>query len=585
VTLFTWGVWAVMLFTGLQLIWRFGSNVPSWDDWDLVPTVTGNQPVTADWLWSQHNEHRVPVPRLLMLAVLRLTVLDFRSLMYFNVLAMAALASAMMLAAKRLRGNASYADAFFPLVLLSWGQAANLLWGWQLQFFSSALLAGVALLAIVGVGAGTRTRAAVVVVGTCTVLLTLCGANGLGMVPALAGWLLYMAYDLRRSGEPGALRTSAVAVGLAAAAVALTLLYFVGYKPVPYHPRTAGLLATINTSAKFLTIGLGPGVRGLWPWSGIAMLLTLLLTVLLLVRVWLAQPAERRRAAGLLLFLGALGSLALALGLGRNGFETRYITLAVPVWCGVYFAWSIYGSRAVNASARGALLLTTLALFWPNTQFGENYARDLRNHLLSFERDVAAGIPPFRLVQRHAAYLHPHHDIPTDYMPMLRQAGVGWFRMLRDDPPFREVPIPLVPAELHDATWQDSTIHSLSATPYVEFELPQDQYTAGLRMTYQQHNADGTEPYVSVYWARLGEKLVQHHFTEEPWARFRKYSPTGDRANWPKGTWLRLNDPGATMTVWMDDIVGRLRIYPDSRPGTFRITKLVLLVPADSTAR
>src|SRR5829696_4373566 len=141
-----------MLVGALALVATYGSNVPFLDDWDIVPTVTGNQPVTADWLWSQHNEHRVPVPRLLMLAVTGLTVVDFRALMYFNVLTVGALTLAMMLVAKRLRGATSYADAFFPLLLLHWGQAANFLWGWQLQFFSSVVLAGVALLMIVQMG-------------------------------------------------------------------------------------------------------------------------------------------------------------------------------------------------------------------------------------------------------------------------------------------------------------------------------------------------------------------------------------------------------------------------------------------------
>ena len=57
-------VWAVMLLASIVFIARFGSNVPSWDDWDQVPTATGHQPVTWEWLWSQHNEHRVPLPRL-----------------------------------------------------------------------------------------------------------------------------------------------------------------------------------------------------------------------------------------------------------------------------------------------------------------------------------------------------------------------------------------------------------------------------------------------------------------------------------------------------------------------------------------
>ena len=53
---------------------HYASNVPSWDDWDMVPTLTRNQPITWEWLWSQHNEHRVPLPRLMFLGLDRLAV-------------------------------------------------------------------------------------------------------------------------------------------------------------------------------------------------------------------------------------------------------------------------------------------------------------------------------------------------------------------------------------------------------------------------------------------------------------------------------------------------------------------------------
>src|SRR5215467_3770536 len=131
--LIVWGTWSVMLVAALFLVGHYGSNVPSWDDWDMVPTLTGTQPITASWLWSQHNEHRVPVLRLVLLGLHRITAINFRTPMFFNVLALGALGFAMIRAAQRLRGWISYSDAFFPLLLLHWGQAPTFLWGWQLQ--------------------------------------------------------------------------------------------------------------------------------------------------------------------------------------------------------------------------------------------------------------------------------------------------------------------------------------------------------------------------------------------------------------------------------------------------------------------
>src|ERR687891_1302134 len=96
---FVWALWSAMSVAALLFVARYASNVPSWDDWDMVPTLTGNQPVTWNWLWSQHNEHRVPLPRLIFLGLNRLALVDMRVTMYFDILLMAALAGAMIVAA------------------------------------------------------------------------------------------------------------------------------------------------------------------------------------------------------------------------------------------------------------------------------------------------------------------------------------------------------------------------------------------------------------------------------------------------------------------------------------------------------
>src|SRR5919198_6761121 len=112
-----WAAWAAALLAALLFVWRFGSNVPSWDDWDMIPVLTHRQPVTWDWLWSQHNEHRVPLPRLVFLGLDRLFGVDMRVTMYFDVLLMAAVAAGGVIEADRLRGGARGGGGFFPTPL------------------------------------------------------------------------------------------------------------------------------------------------------------------------------------------------------------------------------------------------------------------------------------------------------------------------------------------------------------------------------------------------------------------------------------------------------------------------------------
>jgi len=48
------------------------SSLPFWDGWVHVAFVArGGNPYTLAWLWSQHNEHRMLIPRLFWLADLR----------------------------------------------------------------------------------------------------------------------------------------------------------------------------------------------------------------------------------------------------------------------------------------------------------------------------------------------------------------------------------------------------------------------------------------------------------------------------------------------------------------------------------
>src|ERR1700740_3081887 len=101
-----------MLVAALAFVGKYGSNVPYWDEWNMVPVLVGDQPVDAHWLWSEHNGHRIPLPRLLLLGLYKLTGSDFRAGMYFNVFALGALAFTMIWVAKGQRGETSYADAF-----------------------------------------------------------------------------------------------------------------------------------------------------------------------------------------------------------------------------------------------------------------------------------------------------------------------------------------------------------------------------------------------------------------------------------------------------------------------------------------
>ena len=214
----------------------------------MVAAMTGHEPDLPRWLWSQNSEHRLPLPRLVNLALLRATG-DFRSTMVFDTLALAAVAAGMILVARRFRdGRTSLADAFFPLLLLHLGNWDNLVWAWQIQFVLPTVLACALLLVIVARPSlvharESRSRAR--------------SRSSACRSPAPTGWCS------RRRSPPGSRTRRGSGGGTRAAsrercpgwrpgppprAALLCAVYFVGYEASPWNAPSPGLGATLATS-------------------------------------------------------------------------------------------------------------------------------------------------------------------------------------------------------------------------------------------------------------------------------------------------------------------------------------------------
>src|SRR5262245_50203069 len=116
-------VWAAATLLAVGFALRFGHDAPWADEWEFVPALVGDEP-GVPWLWTQHNEHRLPLPRLLYLGLFHLT-LDFRTGMLLQVAVLSGLAWGVMRLTETIRSRPAWADAFFPLILLHPGHAEN----------------------------------------------------------------------------------------------------------------------------------------------------------------------------------------------------------------------------------------------------------------------------------------------------------------------------------------------------------------------------------------------------------------------------------------------------------------------------
>ena len=559
---FCWGVWSALTLAALWFVAAFGPEVPLGDDYAIVPQLTGQRPVTPAWLWSLHNEHRIPLSRLGLLGLYRVSGNDFRAGMFATVGCLAALSALLMWAAASNRSGPSYADALFPIALLNWGHHNNLLWNWQIQFGLSTLLAGGAG-ALIAFG-GDRLRGPWLIgLAVLLVLLALIGANGLAMVPPLACWLigLGLARIVRGDRRGGWLLASALPGTIA------TAFYFVDYQRPPQIDRNGALTPILRTAVQFLALGIGPVGSAAWRVAGGLVAALAASSALLLVATALRHPERRPRALGMLAVLGGFGLLTLGLAWGRAGggeragLEPRYVTLAAPIPCLAVLCWTLHGGPILRRLIPMTAFAAFCVLLWPNASIGLQQARDRRMRSDAVLEDLRAGLPPSAIISRHTPFLHTSQDDLAAMLPLLRRARVGPFRTLGDDLPMEEIRLSPAPTALSLARWdpKTETIEVTGVDPWATYALDRRRQVVGIRIRYDHDNSMGIPARFKLDWRRSDQPGYPSDQSDNRWTL-----PTG---------------PDRETTVWIDEPIDAFRIQPDNRPCRFRIRALTLLVP------
>jgi hypothetical protein len=410
-------------------------DVPIADDWHLVPAYTGHEAVTLSWLWAAHNEHRLPLTKLLLILGGAVTGHDYRAGELLSALALSALAGSMIATAGRLRGGTSLADVFFPLALLHWGQSQTLLISFSLNLVLSTVLAGLALQVIVRVRR-VPTAGQGALFGVLVLALPLCGLNGVALVPPLAVWLSVAAVARWRSGDATGRRVGAVWLLLALAALGLAVVCVASMQPPQGNARPSAEQVA-RTAAQFLAEGIGPLAEPTWPFSGAVVAGLAAMTLFRLRQEWRGEPAERLRVLGLLAFGAAIVTLALAIGWGRGligpraGLATRYGTMAAPALCLAYFV----ARGAPRRAAAGVLTAVMVGLFVHNTYHGIDRAGARRAEMHELQADVAAGLTPAEMAKKWAFIYNPKGEaILAEFFEMLREAHQGPYRAKNNSP-------------------------------------------------------------------------------------------------------------------------------------------------------
>jgi hypothetical protein len=432
---------AVLLF---GFVGRYAAKLPVFDEFCHLEILLGDPSYWLRGLFWQHNEHRLPLPRAVYFVLMKATGFDFKAPCIFNAACLSLATIALLIAVRRARGHFDYADAFLPLVVMSVGQWENLLWGFQVQFVLSTTLVLVFVALVIDPRFPTSTGR-VAIAGLTGVLLALCGANGVALGPALAGFLGWLGVRALRQTNAETRRPAFVALIGAFLVAALVPAYFLTLTRAEHHPPATPLAAMKGTVEMFaLTIGpvgrlaQGPEASG-WPVFGIAVLALLLPTAALIL--WAFRDPQRRvQAAGVSAVAVGVCCLAAGVGYGRAGLGpvlavNRYVTLMLPLTVVVYLAWALFAPRGGGRVASTALLVAAAACVWPNATEGNRAGLVRAAQLTRCEMDMKAGVPLTIFVDQHPELYPNSREQRLKHVRELKNQRIGLFARLADDSP------------------------------------------------------------------------------------------------------------------------------------------------------
>jgi hypothetical protein len=372
---------AAMIAAAARAVWRLYSPVPFYDEWDAVLAfVLDVEDGRGGW-WSQFNEHRLLLTRLIEYP---LTVALGGRQWLLAVLSFALIATGGLLLirlrqADRTPTSSSHRLAFGCVMLgwlYLWSQRETLAWGFNIAFVLAMVLAVAALYPLAHrQGSTSPTVGERVVAGMCGLCAVASMANGVLVLPCLVAYAWW-----QRLGR-----------GTVAAYAVLTLgglvAYAHGYVTPPEHGSIVTALATQPLAiAEFVFLFLGAPFRWLAGTGatadaiGVMAGATYVLLWLLIARsLWMERGERPVHTAAWLIATYVIATAAVT-GVGRTlmfGAESalwsRYSTAAVWGWAalGVWVDARLAG-RGPTTRRVAAVLATIFAVGMVTRQLFEH---------------------------------------------------------------------------------------------------------------------------------------------------------------------------------------------------------------------
>jgi hypothetical protein len=419
-------------FSTLRIVMDDWQPLPILDQWDEL--VSGRH-FLRSWLFSQHNEHRILVPRLVFIADRWLADETNRLGLAVNVITQAGLAL-LLFHLFRGAGVRGYLGRVWAgglcLALLFWAiQYENFVWGFQISSFGVMLAATGAFTTLSLNAPSLWTVASVIALETLAVYTL---ASGILVPLLLTGLALLLG------------RPRWIVITLAMSALMLMVTYLWGYTSpihsdplnVPNHLATIVAYAVIELggpigsafsaltagkigSRAMLAVAAGAGAFG---------------AVVFACLAWQIVRSSRLLPPQQVVFLAVASFVigaCLITGVARwqLGFEqamsSRYATPALVFWVSIIFLFAVQVVQ-VNPRAQASVLVMTLAL--PITMLAamtEGFYDTVASRAVAGNRAAIpaalVGISDTELLTRS----YPRPEVPLQRTPLLRAAGTSIF--------------------------------------------------------------------------------------------------------------------------------------------------------------
>lgn len=389
---------------------------PFADEWYYVTSVAAQSGVPWAWLWEQHGDHRIPLQKAVQWALLNASDFDFRSLVILNLLVATAIGLITLQVARNLRRCTSVWDAMIPILLFN-PMAGYAMWGFHLQFLSSALFACVFAWAVVRHSIRPWHLAVAILA---VIASGLCGLNGL----LQAGFMLPLAWLRATKTQRGPYLTAALCL----ASLLLALLWFSWSR--------AGAGETVPSPSalgQFFAGLIGASLLPAWNVYVAAAIIGLAAAAAMLAGLRGGQENPAARVCALLVSTVVLQLCAVAWGRAQYqggwqpGLAMHYgaISMLVPI-----LAWLTLASRNRPMATRAVGVLLTLALGagWVEAEFWRTtYTKQHSSSKALAYRDIRDRHMPIPTVLERNAALYWSDDAAAKEtmsigIPILRRA-------------------------------------------------------------------------------------------------------------------------------------------------------------------